>query len=278
MVTTDRSPYFLSTGPQNAQPILFLHGGGAASWMWRKVMTLLPEYHCLAPDLPEQGKNRQIAPFSIEFAADMTAELLSNLRPNQKAVVVGLSEGAQVAVALLKQHPGIIERAIISSALLHPLPASNLITPSVLAWSYRYFMAPFRNNDFWIRLNMRYSAGIPDEYYPEFKQEFQQMTESGFTNLMNSNLRFRLPSNLGNNQIPTLIIVGKREYSAMKQSARTLASTLPYAQAYTLDLGQGSSLTKEHNWALTAPDLFASVVKAWITGKPMPQQLLPFKL
>lgn len=273
----DSSPFFLTTGPQSGLPVLLLHGGGAASWMWRKVMERLPEYHCIAPDMPEQGKNRLIAPFSIEFAADMSAELLSNLRPNQKAIVIGLSEGAQVAVAMLKQHPAVIERAFISSALLHPLPATSLVTPAVLSWSYRYFMAPFRNFDFWILLNMRYSAGLPIEYYSDFKQEFQQMTEAGFTNLLNASLRFRLPPNLENTNIPTLITVGKREYSAMRQSARSLASTLPCAQAYTLDLGRNSSLAKEHNWALTAPDLFASVVKAWVSGKPMPKELQPFQ-
>jgi len=267
--------HFQTSGPRTALPIVFLHGGGAGSWMWEKVMALLPQYYCLAPDLPEQGQSRDAGPFSVETAARITADLIQFHLPGRKAAVVGLSEGAQVAVAMLSQFPEIIEKAMISSALLRPLPGMSLLTPALLAWSYRSTMAPFRNSDFWIRLNMKYSAGIPDEYYPAFKKEFQGMTESGFVHLMDSSLHFILPEGLNKAEIPALVIAGKKEYSAMKKSALDLSSALPRAQAYLLDLGPKSSLAKEHNWAMTVPDLFARTVHAWITGKPLPPQLSP---
>jgi hypothetical protein len=67
------------------------------------------------------------------------------------------------------------------------------------------------------------------------------MSESQFVNLMLANQRFRLPN----------------------------------ARAMQLDLGKGSSLQKQHNWAMTAPALFAQTVRAFIEGTALPNVLSP---
>lgn len=260
-------------GPSDAPPIVFLHGGGASGWMWQPVIAHLPDYLCYTPDLPEQGKSQHTAAFSMESAADAAAALIGSQIPAGKAHVVGLSEGAQVLVALLARHPQVVTSAFISSALLRPLPGMGWLTPKLLSFTYRTSVAPFRQWDAWIRLNMKYSAGIPDLYFPQFKREFQSMTESGFVHMMMANQRFRLPDHLAQAAVPSLIIAGQHEYAVMKQSARDLAAALPHARACLLDLGEGSSLAKEHNWALTAPDLFAAALRAWLEHQPLPQQL-----
>ena len=43
------------------------------------------------------------------------------------------------------------------------------------------------------------------------------------------------------------------------------------AVAGLINLGKDSSLAKEHNWALTAPQLFAAAVRAWIKDEPLPR-------
>jgi hypothetical protein len=44
-----------------------------------------------------------------------------------------------------------------------------------------------------------------------------------------------------------------------------------------VNLGPKSTLAQEHNWALTAPDLFAATVRAFVNGQPLPEQLLPLQ-
>jgi pimeloyl-ACP methyl ester carboxylesterase len=39
--------HFYQTGPAAAPTLVFLHGGGAAGWMWQPVIEQLPEFHCL---------------------------------------------------------------------------------------------------------------------------------------------------------------------------------------------------------------------------------------
>lgn len=279
MVAESRSVSF----PQSAQAdrsasaptIVFLHGGGAGGWMWQPVVDQLQKvYHCLTPDLPEHGENRAIGPFSMALAAEKTAELIRTRAHGGKATVVGLSEGAQVTVQLLASTPELVEKAIVSSALLLPIPGYGwLNTPGMLAWAYRMSVPPFRNSDWWIRINMKYSAGIPEQFFTPFKKEFQQMTERGFVNLMLANQRFRLPQGLEQAIAPTLVIAGSKEYAVMKESARRLGAALPNANVMQINLGKNGSIAKEHNWAMTAPDLFAQTVRAWIEGTPLPEEL-----
>ncbi len=242
--------------------------------MWEPVINLLPEYYCLAPDQPEHGGSRQIGPFSMELAAQKVAELITRQIPGGKAHLVGLSEGAQIAVKLLEIAPNLVIKAMLSSALLRPLPGLGWInSPAWFTWTYRLFIQPLKNSDWWIKLNMKYSAGVSDEFYPNFKNDFQHMTEAEFVNLMAANQRFRLPPGLELVLTPALVIAGKKESGAMKQSVRDLAAILPGAKGVFLNLGKNSSAAKEHNWALTNPRLFAQTVRAWIDEKPLPAEL-----
>jgi pimeloyl-ACP methyl ester carboxylesterase len=247
--------------------ILFIHGGGVAGWMWQPVVDLLPEFHCLVPDLPEHGASAEVTPFGIELAAEKCAELIRGYTHGGRAVVVGLSEGAQVAVQMMAAAPEIISRAMISSALLLPVPGSrSYSSPRFLSTMYRLSMsAPFRNN-WWISLNMKHSAGIPNHFFPQFRESFISTTRNQFVNLVVANQTFRLPQGVERFSAPTLIVYGKHEYKAMRESARLLARNLQDSQLFTVVLGKNSSLAREHNWALTAPKLFANTLSNWLHG------------
>jgi hypothetical protein len=141
--------------------------------------------------------------------------------------------------------------------------------------THRWFIEPFKHNDWWIRLNMKYSAGIPQEYYPDFKRSFQEATQECTADMMYWGLNFRFPSGLENVNSPTLVVVGRHEYRQMQASGRDLLKVLPRARGVMLSLGPDSSLREEHNWAMTAPAYFNAVVRAWIEDQPLPGGLLP---
>ncbi len=79
-------------------------------------------------------------------------------------------------MALLSRAPQVVDHAVVSSAILRPLWVNRMVTPGLVGLSYRWFMAPFKNNDWWIRLNMRGAAGITEEYFADFKRGFQETT------------------------------------------------------------------------------------------------------
>ncbi len=277
-VPASSSLSFQAFGRNDATTIVFLHSGGVGRWMWQPVIGLLQDYHCLAPDQPEHGGSSQIGPFSMQLAAIKTAELIRDQASGGRACVVGLSEGAQIIVQLLATSLERVEKAIISSALVRPIPGLGWVrSRPLLAWMYRLSIPPFKTSDWWIRLNMKYAAGIPDEYYPSFKKDFQEMTESEFVNLMIANQQFRLPKGLDQATAPALVLAGRTEYDAMKQSVRDLVSVLPRAQGGLVSLGKKVTRAQEHNWAMTAPELFAETVRAWIEEKPLPAAIGPLQ-
>jgi hypothetical protein len=145
-------------------------------------------------------------------------------------------------------------------------------SPPLLAWIYRLLVAPFRNSDRWIRLNMKYAAGVPEAFFEDFKKSFRELREASFVNLMRANQSFRLPSGLEKAAMPVLVLAGKREYATMRASARALVAALPNARGGPIDPGKNSSLAMEHNWALYAPVVFPRTVRAWINGTALPRQ------
>ncbi len=271
--------YINETGSANHPTIVFLHGGGGGAWMWQPQMEGLSDaFHCLAPDLPEHGRSMQVKPFTIRGSAGRIADLIRERVPGGKAHVVGLSEGAQITVALLSLAPEVVDHAIISSAILRPIPFSWMLTPGMVGLMYDLSVPPFKNNDWWIRINMKYAAGIPDEYFSQQKQAFQATTRQGFVHLMVENQAFRLPAGLERATAPTLVVVGSKEYAAMIQSGRDLLAALPHATGRMVSLGKGASMAQEHNWSMNAPELFTRMVRAWVTDQPLPEELVPLEV
>ena len=267
------SLYVYEQGPLAAPSIVFLHGGGGGGWMWQPQLEALPDFHILVPDLPEHGQSANIKPFSIQDSAVRVAELIRSRAHDGKAHVVGLSEGAQVTVALLALHPELIDHAIISSALVRAFPGASLMTPKLIASSIKWFVEPFKNMDWWIHINMKYSAGIPEKYYPQFKKDFQNLTGEQFARVMIENQHFRLPAGLEQVRAPSLVAAGRREYGIMRQSVRDIIAAIPSAKGFLVAHSQKLSLAEEHNWNMTAPDLFTRMVRAWIIGQPLPAEL-----
>jgi len=261
-------------GPADAPTIVFLHGGGGAGWMWRpQVEALEGEFHILVPDMPEQGRSTDAGAFTMGNAAEAVAGLIRSRAHGGRAHVVGLSEGAQVGVQLLADAPGVVETAVLSSPLVRPIPVASVMTPGVIRLSYRTSIAPLRDAEWWVRLNMRSAAGVPDEYFADFHESFRTLTEQGFVDLMVANLAFRLPAGLDKAAARTLVVAGAHEYKAMRESVVEVAAALPNGTARVVRHAAKMSVAQEHNWNMTAPGLFNSMVRAWIADSPLPVEL-----
>ena len=80
--------YVEETGPQDAPGIVFLHGGGLSGRMLQPQVEELSDYHCIVPDLPEQGRNADIAPFSLDDSAWRVADLIR--RRSERSLLMAL--------------------------------------------------------------------------------------------------------------------------------------------------------------------------------------------
>jgi len=262
-------------GPSDRPTIVFLHGGGGAGWMWRpQVEALSGEFHILVPDLPEHGRSMDAGPFTIARAVAGVAELIRSRAHEGHAAVVGLSEGAQVTLALLASEPEIVDHAIVSSALVRKMPGAWMMTPGVAYWTFQLTAAPFKNNEWWMRANMHGAAGVPDEYVDDFRRTFRSITAESFSHVIAENQAFRLPIGLDRVTAPVLAVCGHGEYDVMRRSTADVAVAIPGAQSREVFHTRKLSVAEEHNWNMTEPGLFNDMVRAWMTGADLPEGLM----
>jgi pimeloyl-ACP methyl ester carboxylesterase len=255
--------YFQESGPLTAPTIVFLHGNGAHSGMWKAHLEALPEtFHCLAPDFPGFGRSGGEAWVSLPDTADRVAELI-RIRGGERAHVVGLSLGASVTLTLLSRHPQVVDHAIIDGAGILPLaelPVMKLGFP---------LMQPFLHQD-WLIRTIATGMKIPPEEFAAFRAGMLMMSPRAFVRAFLEALSLRegdLPG-LRTRPQPTLLVAGEKEPGAVHASNRQLAAQMPQAVA-RLAPNMG------HGWLAEAPELHIRMVRAWLQDEPLPAELLP---
>lgn len=253
--------YTQEAGPVDAPTILLLHGGGLSSRMWQPQFDRLKEFHLLAPDLPEQGKSCDVTPFTLRGAAEAVAEVLRERTPDGRAHVVGLSLGGAVALEMARLFPQQVASLMVTgtAAGLSPMLGKiSLASAGIYNWLKPETLVKLSYTQF----------GIPPEYHELVHDDLAATATEAFTvHLTQALMEMQLPADY---QGPALFMVGSKETIPAKQAARKLVSLLPQAIGKQVP-GQG------HVWNLSAADLFSAVVRAWVTGAPLPSELLPLK-
>ena len=108
-------------GPPGAPWLVLLNGLLADTTMWAGAMSgLTPVYRVLTFDGRGQGKSATPADgsYSVEQLAEDAWELMDRLEIRQPWLV-GLSNGSNVALELLADHPGSFRGAVLTSAVTH---------------------------------------------------------------------------------------------------------------------------------------------------------------
>ncbi len=253
---------FTASGPATAPTIVFLHGGAVGAWMWRQqVAAFEGDYHCLVPTLPEHGQNTTSGEFSLRSAVTQVAELIHKQAHDGQAHVVGLALGAQVGVALFAVAARLLDRSLLSGALVRPMAGAGLLAASVKLYD------PLKNWDVLIRANFK-RLGLPADYYADFAADARRTSSAALARIRKANLTFTLPPGLTRLATPILLTMGQKEPSPMKRSARLISAAMLGGQAWQVR-GQGQY------WPLQAPELFNRTLRAWLTDQPLPAELEP---
>lgn len=95
-------------------PVVFLHGFPHDRRLWApQIGALVDRCRCIAPDLRGFGETTPAPPFTIDQYADDVAALLTQLDTGP-AVIVGLSMGGYVALALWRRHRAQVRGFVLS--------------------------------------------------------------------------------------------------------------------------------------------------------------------
>jgi pimeloyl-ACP methyl ester carboxylesterase len=108
-------------GPPDAPTIAFIHGTRLTGSVWAAQQAGLgEEFRTIAPDLPAHG-TRADEPFTLEGAADAVSASIRDHATGGRAVVVGLSLGGYVAMALAARDPERVRGLVVSGATAEPV-------------------------------------------------------------------------------------------------------------------------------------------------------------
>lgn len=106
-------------GPDDAPPLLLLHGFMGSVSEWEEVAkSLSGEHRCLIPDLPGHGGSTDL-PYPEAYTMDGAARALTALLDAEgldRCAVAGYSMGGRLALYLALRHPQRVERLLLESA------------------------------------------------------------------------------------------------------------------------------------------------------------------
>ena len=237
-------------GPVDGPPVLLLHGGGVAGWMWTSLRrSLESRYRVLVPDLPGHG---QSAGEPYRSHVETVAALSHVLKRNRSApvAVIGFSLGAQLSIELAARYPGLVDRAMIVSAQAQAMPFTGL-TLRVLGAA-----APLARNHRFARLQAR-ELFVPPELMDDYLDTSGRISRATLLAAVGDNMRFQVPKSWSNFRGQALVLAGRRERALMRDSAAAIHAALPESVLEIVDdCGHGIPLQR--------PDWFNNRVAAWL--------------
>lgn len=212
---------FKEFGNSKNPAIILIHGGGLSWWMWKPQIEVLSKDYCVVtPIIDGHGDDFETDFVSIQNSAQKVIDYIKNRESGRVYAIAGLSIGAQMVVEILSREPEITDFAVIESALVCPIKAITAFTVPMFNLFYGLIKMKW-----YARLQAK-SLNIPAELFDFYFNDSSRMSKKSLINMTNSNGNYNMPQKLINTKAKTLILVGGKELSIMKKSAKLLSNTL----------------------------------------------------
>ncbi|MFC0674538.1 alpha/beta fold hydrolase [Brachybacterium hainanense] len=203
-------------GDPVGRPVLLLHGGGVAGWMWDPMIEHLgPGFRLIVPDLPGHDGSADDEYASHDEAVDALVAVLE-AEAAGPAPVVGFSLGAQLAVLLAARRPDLVDRVAVISAQAVPSrwPAATL--------GLLHAAAPLMESERFARVQAR-QLFVPEHLIQDCVRTSQRLSTRTLLASVGENIRFVVPDRWSVFPGEALVLVGGSERSTMRRSAQLLA-------------------------------------------------------
>lgn len=239
-------------------PVVFLHAFPLNRTMWEPQLgALVAECRCIAIDFRGFGDSRAAPPFTVDRYADDTAAVLDALQI-ERAVVVGLSLGGYVALAMWRRHRARIRGLVLSDT------RASADSPDVLA-RRRALIETARTQGATAVANAQI-AGLmgkssrdkrPDVYDAMHRMMAQTGVDGIVGGLEAMIARPDSTSTLATIDIPTLVVVGDEDVITPPKEARRIHEGIPGSG---LEILQGAG----HLANVERPAAFNTVVSEFL--------------
>lgn len=254
----DFSEVHRPAGTAHGAPVILLHGGGVANWMWQPQLPALTDRLVITPDLPGFGtRARELWP-GLDAVADDVVDRLNALQVTDPVDLVGLSLGGLVGLRVLARHPHRVRSAFITSVAVE---RADLLT----RLAARTQLAFWRSRGFW-----RFQAaafGLPEDSRADYVDHGLSVRRDTAAAMTAEFLAGGVPDGLRDYTGPLLAVAGERDSGLIRRSLRSLGRAVPQAE-----LRLAPAL--HHLWSIEDSTLFNAVLTSWLDATVHPR-LIP---
>lgn len=223
--------HFQDYNPNGSPGVLLLHGLGATGESWQLQIPALVNagYRVIVPDLRGFGKSSYPGGRNNPktMAQDMV-DLMEGLAL-EKFHLIGISLGGIVALDLVLAEPEMAKSLVITNSFAK-------LRPKKISFWFFYVMRLILVHLIGIETQASYVA---DRLFPEpgqvelhsaFREQVSQSNPRGYRSTMRSLAFFDVTSEVGEIQIPTLVITGEKDTIVPPASQAELAELIPGTQ------------------------------------------------
>lgn len=215
--------YYQEHGPRHAQPLLLIHGGILTSDSWRPYLPAFAEqYRVITPDSRGHGRTNNSTGSSLSFgllADDMVAP--SDALDLHKPLIIGYSDGGQVALEIGMRHPDLPGALVIGGAYAELTEPSSKWVRSILGDE----QSPNVDLEKFERENPDFAAGLRQDHGPErWKTLLKQIKP-----MWNARLNYT-SEDFAKVTAPTLVLLGDRDGFVPVEEGVRMYRLLPNAE------------------------------------------------
>jgi pimeloyl-ACP methyl ester carboxylesterase len=244
------------TDNRSLPTIILLHGGGLSWWSLEPVIRLLREnYHIVTPIIDGHGEDAYETFISIEDSAQKLIQYIDAQHSGKVFAIGGLSIGAQIVTEVLSSREDIAEYAIIESALVYPIKGTSLMTVP----AYKLFYGLIKRR--WFSRLQAKTLLVPENMFELYYKESIKMTKQSLINITLSNGNYELKHSISNTKAKVLIMVGGKEISIMRKSAKRLNEVIVGSELNILPgMGHGEI-------SLLHPEMYVELLSNFLPNK-----------
>lgn len=242
-------------GQQNADVILFLHGGGLSWWNYREVAKLLSaQYHVVIPVLDGHADS-DVSFTTIEDNAARLISYIDDRFDGQVLAIGGLSLGGQIAVEILSQRSDICQYALLESALVKPMKLTAALIGPTFGMSYGLI-----KQKWFAKLQAAY-LGIPKELFEDYFRDTCKISKADMIAFLKANSMYTVKPSLSETKAKVKIVAGSKEQKNIRDSAEFLHQAIP-----------GSSMEilpglRHGDLSINNPEQYAQILTDWISER-----------
>lgn len=237
---------FERMGREDGNAVVFLHGVGISSWMWRDVAARLPETDAILVDLPGHGRSRDVPWKSLPNTAAQVVALMDHLGLKQ-AQLVALSLGGYVALEALAAFPDRFHNAVISGVHAGQMPNQFMMVIMSGLMAPLAGLKPFS-------ARTAQMLGGPNVDIAAFQKEAALTRPSAFRRASIDATRFELPKGLEAFRNGLTMTCGSQEHPLIQNALPLISSVVPHTRTFIAEAGG-------HGWPVVQADRFVSLIK-----------------